>query len=127
MGFYVHHNIDGAVAPFEYIEPDTAVPVGTALVFNNNGYLVTAGATAKPEYISMGDINEAYLMPVIQVVPGTVYETTLSANGSSLKLGQKVTISSDGQQVTATTSGGVAEIVAMDENREKGSRVLVRF
>lgn len=125
MGFYVHHNIDGAVAPFEYFKPLTTYAVGTALVFNN-GYLEKAGTTAKPEYIAMGNEDDWGFMPVIQVVPGTVYETTLSANGSSLKLGQKVTISSDGQQVTATTSSGVAEIVAM-EDTAAGSKVLVRF
>lgn len=124
MGFYVHHNVDGAVAPFEYL-PSAAVPLGTALVLNN-GKLAKVTASGKPEYIAMGTGNDGEIIPVIQIVPGTVYETTLSVAGDSLKIGDKVTFASDGGQVTATTSSGVAEIVAM-EGTAAGSKVLVKF
>ena len=45
---------------------------------------------------------------------------------TSVKLGDKVTIYTDGLQVTATTTSGVAEVVGMD-GTAAGSTVLVRF
>jgi len=43
-----------------------------------------------------------------------------------VKPGNKVTIHTDGMQVTATTEGGVAEIVAMD-GTAAGDKCRVRF
>ena len=51
----------------------------------------------------------------------------LSAAGTSLNLGDKVTLhATNGMEVTATTSNGVAEIIDMDGTAE-GSTVRVRF
>ena len=43
-----------------------------------------------------------------------------------MKLGDKVTLHTDGLQVTATTASGVAEVVGMD-GTAAGDRVRVRF
>ena len=58
-----------------------------------------------------------------------IYETTNSAAFSSAKIGQKVTLHTDGLQVTATTASGVAEIVDFDDKAKSGAggTVHVRF
>ena len=67
------------------------------------------------------------MVTVVRVDPQTEYETTLSAAGGSLNLGDKVTLhASSGLQVTATTTNGVAEIVYMD-GTASGDMVRVRF
>ena len=55
-----------------------------------------------------------------------VLETTASADMAAVKQGDKVTLSEDGMEVTATTANGVAEIVSMD-GTAAGSCVRVRF
>ena len=53
------------------------------------------------------------------------FDTTLSASGA-LKIGDKVTINSDSDKVTATTANGVATIVSL-AGTASGSAVTVKF
>ena len=66
------------------------------------------------------------VIPVIRVLPDMIWETAAQAALTSIKLGDKVTLHTDGMQVTATKTNGVAEVVDMD-GTNVGSRVLVRF
>mgnify|MGYP003296270513 CR=1 FL=1 len=130
MGFIPMKNEDGALAPYEYLPCSAITPkIGMALT-QTNGNLAIASGTTVPTYISMIECGAAVeagtLIPVIRVDKGTIYETVLSAAGTSLKLGNKVTIAADGLRATATTTDGVAEIVAMD-GTATGSKVRVRF
>lgn len=131
MGFIPLKNEDGALAPYEYLPCGAITPkLGMALT-QTNGNLAIATGTTVPTYISMIECGAAVsagtLIPVIRVDKGTIYETTLSAAGTSLKLGSKVTLhASNGLQVTATTDSGVAEIVQM-LGTTSGSKVRVRF
>ena len=52
-----------------------------------------------------------------------MFQTTFQVAAASIKLGDKVTLHTDGLQVTATTTGGVAEVVQMD-GTTAGSPVL---
>lgn len=123
-------NVDGALAPYEY-QPVSGIAVkyGMAMVFSN-GQLAKCGAEAAPEYICMheseGTMTAGDIIPVIKVTHDDIYETTLSAAGTSLKVGSKVTIAADGLRVTATTTNGVAEIVQM-LGTATGDKVRVRF
>ena len=130
MGFIPHSNEDGRVQPWEYLPAGAITPkVGMAL-YQSSGLLAAATGTTKPTYIAMADYSAAQtsgtVIPVIRVVADQIYETTNSASLSGVNVGQKVTIHSDGMQVTGTTSSGVAEIVAKDGDAA-GSRVLVRI
>lgn len=123
-------NADGSATPHEYLPCSAMTPkYGMALTQTNGNLSLASGETA-PTYISMFESKAAVaagtLIPVIRVDHDTIYETVLSASGSSLKLGQKVTIAADGLRATATTTSGVAEIVAMD-GTATGSKVHVRF
>ena len=48
------------------------------------------------------------------------------ASGTTLAVGSKVTLHTDGMQVTATTTGGVAEITSI-EGQTVGDAVTVKF
>lgn len=103
-----------------------AFVVGEALTVTS-GKVTKASGTTAPKYISAekktavaGDKLSVYLVEKNQE-----YETDLTAAGT-LVVGTKVTISSDGLGVTATTTSGVAEVVEA-EGATVGSKVLVRF
>ena len=131
MGFRVH-SYDGSnrIAGIEYLPASAITPkIGLALK-QTNGLLALATGTAKPTYISMCEKDSACasgdIIPVIRVQDDVTYETSFSAAASSVKLGDKVTISEDGEQVTATTTSGVAEVVYIDDAAEDGM-CRVRF
>lgn len=130
-GFIPHSNSDGRVQPWEYLPAtgSTAPSIGLALVLTS-GKLAKCGATATPQYICMREeaaaVAAGTLIPVIKVEPDQVFECTNSASLSGVAIGAKVTLNTDGLQVTATTTSGVATIVDKDGDAA-GSRVLVRF
>lgn len=130
MGFKIHTTADGRATGIEYLSAGAITPkVGMAL-YQTAGNLAVAAGTTKPTYICMCERETALtageVIPVTRVYADIVYETTLSAAGTSLKPGDKVTIAAGGEQVTATTTDGVAEIVAI-EDPASGGKVRVRF
>lgn len=132
-GFFPDQSDHGAVTPFEYLPCGAITPkAGLALVLTNGLLALATGATA-PTYICMKDADAAVtagtIIPVVRVDKDRIYETTNSAAFSSAKIGQKVTLHTDGLQVTATTTNGVAEIVDFDDKAKSsaGGTVHVRF
>ncbi len=130
MAFLPHQTNDGRVPPFEYLPAGAITPkVGMAL-YMNGGNLAVASGTTKPTYICMCTKETALtagdIIPVIRVEDGMILATTLSAAGTSLKLGNKVTLATGGEQVTATTTDGIAEIVGIVDTAV-GGEVHVRF
>lgn len=130
MAFLIHSTDDGHALPWEYLPAGAITPkVGMALT-QSSGNLALASGTTAPTYISMTERDTACtagdLIPVVRVQKDTVYETTLAASGTSLKVGDRVTLHTDGMQVTATTTSGVAEIVEII-GTAIGGKVRVRF
>lgn len=130
MAFLIHSTDDGHALPWEYLPCSAITPkVGMALT-QSGGNLALASGTTAPTYISMTERETACtageLIPVVRVQKDTVYETALAASGASLKVGDRVTLHTDGMQVTATTTGGVAEIVEI-LGTAVGEKVRVRF
>ena len=126
-GFFPDKSDHGAVTPFEYLPCGAITPkAGLALVLTNGLLALATGATA-PTYICMKDAGT--IIPVVRVDKDRIYETTNSAAFSSAKIGQKVTLHTDGLQVTASTTKGVAEIVDFDDKAKSGAggTVHVRF
>lgn len=132
--FVPHKNAAGNAIPWEMHPAGAITPrVGMALVQTDGNLAIATGVNA-PTYISMcgkdGACTAGDLIPVIRVDRDTIYETTNSAPFSAVKRGDKVTLhESDGLQVTATTAGGVAEVVDFDDAAASGAggRVYVRF
>lgn len=132
--FVPHKNAAGNAIPWEYLPAGAITPkVGMALI-QTDGNLAVATGTNAPSYISMMESDAALTagtnIPVIRVDHDTIYETTNSAAFSSIKKGDKVTLhASDGLQVTATKTSGVAEVVDFDDAAASGAggKVYVRF
>ena len=122
---------DGHVAPFEKLPCSAITPKNGMAMVLSSGKLAIATGTNKPEFICVEEHDAAVtagdLVTVVRVDHDTLYETQLSASGTSLNIGDKVTLhASNGLQVTATTTSGVAEIMAMD-GTASGDTVYVRF
>lgn len=102
--------------------------VGDALAISS-GKLAKVTGTAVPTFISCesGVKTSTDVLAVNPVYEGFEYLTTLAATGTSLVIGNKVTIHTDSAQVTATTTSGVAEIVEILGGGEEGSEVIVKF
>lgn len=115
--------------PLEYLPTteSTEYHVGDALVITS-GKAALCGATATPVYISAGKITGAtgVTIPAYRIAKTMVFEAPLTAAGTSLGIGDKVTIGTDSNAVTATTTSGVAEIVGIN-GTSIGDTVLVRF
>ena len=130
MAFLIQQVDGGRVPGIEYL-PCSAITlkVGMALA-QSGGNLAIASGTTAPTYVSMIEKEAACaagdIIPVMRVLPDMVFETTFSTAASAIKLGDKVTLNTDGLQVTATTTSGVAEVVGMD-GTAAGDKVRVRF
>jgi len=92
--------------------------VGETLKLSSAGKLTKASGTDVPAFVSLAEYvapaSNAKDIPVVEINAGQIYRVPLQATGSSLKVGDKVTIHTDGLQVTATTTSGVAEIVKIN-------------
>ena len=125
------HTVDGGRNPAHEALPCSAITpkAGMALTMTD-GKLAVASGTSKPLYISMEEHAAAVTagdeVSVIRVLPDTIFETEFSVAATSIKPGDKVTLSTDGLAVTATTTGGVAEVVSMS-GAAAGDAVRVRF
>lgn len=131
MAFLPHKN-DGSIRPqsLEYL-PAAAITTKKGLaLYYSSGNLALASGTNKPEYICMcdyGAVSAGTIIPVLRINADEVFETEFSASGTSINPGQKVTLASDGLRVTATTTNGVAEVVAKEGTGATGDTVYVRF
>lgn len=130
MAFKLYKTDVNKVPPIEYLPAGAITPkMGMALTMSG-GNLAIASGTTVPSYVSMVECESALtagtVIPVIRVLPDMIWETAAQAALTSITLGDKVTLHTDGMQVTATKTNGVAEVVDMD-GTDVGSRVLVRF
>lgn len=128
--FYIHTVDDGRNPPHEYLAAAASLTpkAGMALKLNE-GKLETATAADEVAYISMCEREAACadgeLIPVIRAGHDIIFETTAQAALSSVNVGDKVQLHTDGMQVTATKNGA-AEIVYKDGDKA-GDMVRVRF
>lgn len=99
--------------------------VGDALNIAS-GKAAKVTGTTKPTYICAQKGTGLNQVSAYLVDGNQEYEVELSAAGTSLKIGDKVTIDSDSAKVTATTTSGVAEIVSIN-GTAVGDTVVVKF
>lgn len=96
------------------------------------GVDLTAGklaASTIPKYVTLQPCgaNEKRCL-VHEIRKDELYSTTLSAAGTSLNVGDAVTVASSGKQVTATTTNGIFKIEEFkDAAKASGSVVVGRF
>lgn len=87
-----------------------AITLGEALTISDQG-LTKCAATDRPQYICRGPKNENGLIPVSPVMESTRYEVPYTAKPA---VGKKVTLHSDGLQITSTTTSGVFLVESVD-------------
>lgn len=121
--FKLHSKASPATEAIEYVPAGANLTPGV-LVKYSSGVLVIA--TTEPEYVTLGSAKSGEKIPVKRILEDEIYETTLNAAGTSLKLGDKVTVATNGAQVTATTTDGIFKIVAID-GTASGSKVRGLF
>lgn len=130
MAFECYSHEKNLVPTYRRVPSDVAAPeVGMALAMSD-GKLALATGTTRPGYISVVKAGaavreEGYLL-VLPAGEEITFKTTFAADASGINVGDKVTIHTDGMQVTATTAGGVAEVVNIIDSAA-GGEVLVRF
>lgn len=115
----------------EYLDVTAAEAVseGEALVLAS-GKLTKCGATVAPEFIAMASLSAdatKRTIAVCRIEKNQVYEVPVTAAPTSLKVGDKVTLNTDGLQVTATTTSGVVTIVDLNGATAAGDKVVVRI
>lgn len=129
MGFIPYDYKNGHADPWEYkaVGITGAIDVGTLLKLSS-GKLVKATGTDQPQYVSMreGTVADGDVIPVTAITENTRFMTTFAAAATSIKVGDRVTIHTDGEQVTATT-GGCAEISELRGSGAAGDEVIVFF
>lgn len=121
MAFKLVKTLDGASPPYEngkyLMTNNEGCTKGEALVLTS-GRLTKCGATATPQFIAQKTVAAAATsteyVPVTKVTEMQEFETTATATVADTLVGSKVTLHTDGLQVTATTTSGVFELSYTD-------------
>ena len=119
----------GITDPIVYMTATTGETyvVGEALKIAS-GKVTKCTGTTRPEFVAVGPADGGQV-PCIRVGKHQEFATTLGVapgEGVTLAVGDKVTIHTDGLQLTATKTSGVAEILAI-EGQTVGSGIQCRF
>ena len=98
---------------------------GEALIIGEDGYATKASGSCKVAYICYEgkEAIEGDMLRVSRVGAHEEYLTTLSADGGELKVGDTVTISEDGLEITATKGEG-AEIISIMDSAKDGKAIV---
>lgn len=111
------------------VTDDEAVQYGEALVVTS-GKLTKCGATAKPTHIAMGDLSASATkrtLAAARIESNQLYEVPITAAPTGLVAGSKVTLHTDGMQVTATTTSGVVTVEDLNGAAATGDKIIVRI
>ena len=122
--FKLHRKSTAATEAIEYVIAGEKLALGV-LVKYSNGKLVKATGADVPEYVTLGTAEADKVCAVKRIYEDEVFETTLSVDGASVKLGDKLTIAANADAVTATTTGNF-EVIEMD-GTAVGSKVRGLF
>lgn len=128
--FVLSRMLVGNTPPIVYMQPtdSESYQVGEALKLAS-GKVTLCNGTAAPSHVCVGPIDDNGVVPCVEVQKYMEFETTLGVapeDSATVGVGDKVTLHTDGMQVTATKTGGVAEVTGID-GQTVGSRVTVKF
>lgn len=128
--FMLSRMLVGNTPPIVYMQPadGETYQVGEALKLASGKVTLCSGAVA-PSHVCVGPVDDNGVVPCVEVQKYMEFETTLGvapADSATVGVGDKVTLHTDGMQVTATKTSGVAEVTGID-GQTVGSRVTVKF
>lgn len=127
--FMLSRMLVGNTPPIVYMQPTDSetYQVGEALKLASGKVTLCSGAVA-PSHVCVGPVDDNGVVPCVEVQKYMEFETTLGVaptDSVTVGVGDKVTLHTNGMQVTAKTSG-VAEVTGID-GQTVGSRVTVKF
>lgn len=128
--FMLSRMLVGNTPPIVYMQPtdSESYQVGEALKLASGKVTLCSGAVA-PSHVCVGPVDDNGVVPCVEVQKYMEFETTLGVaptDSVTVGVGDKVTLHTDGMQVTATKTSGVAEVTGID-GQTVGSRVTVKF
>lgn len=128
--FMLSRMLVGNTPPIVYMQPTDGetYQVGKALKLASGKVTLCSGDVA-PSHVCVGPIDDNGVVPCVEVQKYMEFETTLGVaptDSATVGVGDKVTLHTDGMQVAATKTGGVAEVTGID-GQTVGSRVTVKF
>lgn len=128
--FMLSRMLVGNTPPIVYMQPTDSetYQVGEALKLASGKVTLCSGAVA-PSHVCVGPVDDNGVVPCVEVQKYMEFETTLGVaptDSATVGVGDKVTLHTDGMQVTATKTNGVAEVTGID-GQTVGSRVTVKF
>ena len=128
--FMLSRMLVGNTPPIVYMQPTDSetYQVGEALKLASGKVTLCSGAVA-PRHVCVGPVDDNGVVPCVEVQKYMEFETTLGVaptDSATVGVGDKVTLHTDGMQVTATKTSGVAEVTGID-GQTVGSRVTVKF
>lgn len=128
--FMLSRMLVGNTPPIVYMQPTNSetYQVGEALKLASGKVTLCSGAVA-PSHVCVGPVDDNGVVPCVEVQKYMEFETTLGVaptDSATVGVGDKVTLHTDGMQVTATKTSGVAEVTGID-GQTVGSRVTVKF
>ena len=128
--FLLSRMLVGNTPPIVYMQPTDSetYQVGEALKLASGKVTLCSGAVA-PSHVCVGPVDDNGVVPCVEVQKYMEFETTLGVaptDSATVGVGDKVTLHTDGMQVTATKTSGVAEVTGVD-GQTVGSRVTVKF
>lgn len=128
--FVLSRMLVGNTPPIVYMQPTDGetYQVGEALKLASGKVTLCSGAVA-PSHVCVGPVDDNGVVPCVEVQKYMEFETTLGVaptDSATVGVGDKVTLHTDGMQVTATKTSGVAEVTGID-GQTVGSRVTVKF
>lgn len=128
--FMLSRMLVGNTPPIVYMQPTDGetYQVGEALKLASGKVTLCSGAVA-PSHVCVGPVDDNGVVPCVEVQKYMEFETTLGVaptDSATVGVGDKVTLHTDGMQVTATKTSGVAEVTGID-GQTVGSRATVKF
>lgn len=121
--FKIHHR------EIDNVEPFLLLPITEGETYSRGealklaeGKATICGAAELPEYICVGPCDALYV-PAFPVHKTTVFEAEYTAKPA---VGAKVTLHTDGLQVTAT-AGGAFEVLGVDETAQTATGKFVEM
>ena len=106
----------------EFVNGASSIGAGITVAFSGGKLVVE---TAQPQFVTLEacDASEGRCL-VHRIREDELYSTLLSADGSALNVGDKVTINASGY-ATATTTGGIFEIEEFKTATQASGDVVV--
>lgn len=113
MAFIKVKSISGAETEYSFYSPvdGEAITLGEVLVPTTGGRITASTATTSPEFVAISSLSAATPQTnkcaLLRIGSNDEFEVKTALTVADTNIGERRTLSSDGLNITATTTGGV--------------------